>query len=78
MSAKDVPHQCGLKIAPQGLQNTIVLDSTPFDQLNLINVLDIVCSIEVFKNVPVRTMKDVIRSADKESLKAGSKVIRIQ
>ena len=74
VSAKDVPHECGLKIAPQGLQNTIVLDPTPIDQLNLINILDIVCSIEVFKNVPVRTMKDVIRSAGKETFKAGSRV----
>lgn len=77
VAAKDVPHDSGLKIAPQGLQNTIILDPTPVDQLNLINVLDVVCSIDAFKNVPIRTMKDVIISADKEVLKSGKIVIDI-
>lgn len=74
VAAKDVPLDSGLKIAPCGLQNTVVLDPTPVDPLNLINVLDVVCSIDVFKSVPIRTMKDVIISANKDSFKAGEKV----
>jgi len=75
VAAKDVPPDSGLKIAECGLEKTVVLDDTPVDHFNLINILDIVCSIDLFKNVPIRTIKDTIIAADKISFKAGETVV---
>jgi len=74
VASKDVPQDSGLKVAPCGLNNTIVIDSTPVDHFNILNLLDVVCSIDVFRNVSLRTMKDVILAADKEVFKPGQTV----
>ena len=74
VAAKDVPADSGLKIAECGLEKTVVLDATPVDHFNLINILDIVCSIDLFKKVSIRTIKDAIIAADKVSFKAGETV----
>jgi len=75
VASKDVPQDSGLKVAPCGLNNTIVIDSTPVDHFNILNLLDVVCSIDVFRNVSLRTMKDVILAADKEVFKPGQTII---
>ncbi len=74
VAAKDVPPDSGLRIAECGLEKTTVLDATPVDHFNLINILDIVCSIDLFKSVSIRTIKDAIIAADKVSYKAGETV----
>jgi len=75
VAAKDIPQDSGLKVAPCGLNNTIVIDSTPVDHFNILNMLDVVCSIDIFRNVSLRTMKDVILAGDKEFFKAGQTII---
>jgi len=77
VAAKDIPQDSGLKVAPCGLNNTIVIDSTPVDHFNILNMLDVVCSIDIFRNVSLRTMKDVILAGDKEFFKAGQTVINL-
>ena len=71
---KDIPADSGLRVAPLGLENTIILDPTPIDPLNTANILDLVCSIELFRNALIRTVKDAVISADKVTYKAGQKV----
>jgi hypothetical protein len=75
VAEKDIPPNSGLKLAPVGLENTIVLEQkSSVVESDILNILDIICTIELFQNSSLRSLRDMIQSSEIENYKEGEMV----
>lgn len=71
---KDLPPD--LKGAKTGIENTLVLDVKENKLLAAYKKLDIISSIDIFQNLPLRKVRDLLESSKVEKVKAGELVIK--
>jgi hypothetical protein len=75
VAEKDIIKDSGLKSAPVGIENTIVLVPAKDDsELDIMNTLDIICSIELFQSTNLRSLRDLIQSSKLEVIPEGTTV----
>ena len=71
---KDIPKDSGLTMAKAGLQNTITLDVSNAIPMNILNTLDVLCSIELFEKTNIRNVRDFLESAQEKTFQCGEMV----
>ena len=65
-----------MKGAKVGIENTLVLDIEDNELLSIYRKLDIISSIDIFQNLHIRKVRDLLESSKTEVVKAGELVIR--
>ena len=76
VAAKDVKAEFGLKAAQCGVENTIVIDVQKPKAFDYLQKIDVLSSIEVFENLSLRNVRDLLQSANDENFSAGQIVIK--
>ena len=76
VAEKDIPLDSGLRMAKTGLQNTISLGVQHQKPTNILNTLDVLCSIELFEKTNLRNVRDLLESAQ-EKIFINSEMVRI-
>ena len=74
VAEKDIPPDSGLRMAKTGLQNTVALDVQQTKPINILNTLDVLCSIELFEKTNLRNVRDLLESAQEQTFSAGDMV----
>ena len=74
VAKKDIPQGSGLKPAPEGINNTVVIDVKINEMLGLFEKLDIISSIKIFENLSIRKVRDFMDAGQQEFYKAGENV----
>eukprot|EP01015_Nassula_variabilis_P006932 TRINITY_DN15272_c0_g1_i1.p3 TRINITY_DN15272_c0_g1~~TRINITY_DN15272_c0_g1_i1.p3 ORF type:complete len:101 (+),score=25.49 TRINITY_DN15272_c0_g1_i1:65-367(+) len=59
IAGKDVPDDIGIKVAPDGLQNTVVLYNSKEQFGDLLQKLNLLSSIPLLERLSIRTIKDL-------------------
>ena len=74
----DMLQDCdGLKIAKEGVQNSIVLPVVPNAYLEAYNILEIVSQVEIFSSLTAAQTRDILLIAHKAKYKGGSAIIEL-
>jgi len=60
-AAKDIPLDCGLRAAPEGVQNTIVIPTVVPDNAYALEVLDLVRKIDIFAELTLNDAYEVLQ-----------------
>lgn len=76
VAAKDVPPDSGLKIAQPGLENSILLDVESIPEEKVYDKLDLIASIDLFNELPIKKFRDLMRSTYEELYLPGQFLIR--
>ena len=74
VAEKDIPPDSGLRMAKPGLQNTVALDVQQTKPINILNTLDVLCSIELFEKTNLRNVRDLLESAQEQTFTTGDMV----
>ena len=69
------PEGSNLRVAVTGVENTIVLDAKTHPHSAAIEVLDLLSSIDIFKNLSLHHAREVLTIARSEHFEAGQAVI---
>jgi hypothetical protein len=67
--------ESGLKIAPEGVENTIALNVTPHVHADAIELLKVVDSIDMFRVFTIAQAREVLQNAVPRHFKSGSTII---
>ncbi|MHB2017091.1 MAG: cyclic nucleotide-binding domain-containing protein [Candidatus Xenobia bacterium] len=76
VSARTLPPESGLKIAPTGVENTIDLHASRDDSHAALEVLDVVSRVDIFADLPLEKAADLLRCIDREVHPAGTQLVR--
>ena len=71
IAAKDIPKDCGLKGAPIGLENTMVIDVIPHKGLQIFKKIDLLSQIDIFDGLSLKSARDLIQCSTEEHYKSG-------
>jgi CRP-like cAMP-binding protein len=74
-SKKSVPNETGLQIAPEGVENTIVLDVRPHVHSEAIELLKVVDSIDMFRIFSLSQARELLQVALPHHYPEGSAII---
>ena len=77
VAKKDIPQGSELKPAPEGINNTLVIDVKINEMIELFEKLDIISSIKIFENLSIRKVRDFMDAGQQEIYKAGENVNEI-
>ena len=66
-----------LKVAKEGVQNSIVLPVVPNAYLEAYNILEIVSQVEIFSSLTAAQTRDILLIAQKQNYKGGSAIIEL-
>lgn len=72
---KDVPRDKGLKGAHVGLENTIRIDVSPPAHADALSLLDVFCSVDLFRDFPLERAREILHLAHRVRYAKGSKII---
>lgn len=75
MSRHLLPKDSGLRIAPTGLENTIVIDVKPPAYNDAVEILDVLTHIDLFDNFPLRKAHEFLMLARREHFYPGEMII---
>ncbi len=70
VSHDSIPKDCGLKIAPIGLSNTVELDVQPSDFDETLELLSVIMNIDIFKDFTVSKIRGFLSIVSKETFGA--------
>lgn len=73
-AAKDIPAECGLKGAPEGVHNTINVDTNLPENAGALEVLDLVRKIDLFCELTLNNAYEILQMARKVSYPKGAVV----
>jgi len=73
---KTIPADSGLRVAPTGLDNTIVLTTEPRPHEEAISVVDGLNRIDIFDNLPFSRMRQLLLYARVRALHAGETLFK--
>lgn len=76
VAAKDVPANSGLKIAQPGLENSILLEVESSSEEKVYDKLDLIASIDLFNELPIKKFRDLMRSSYEEHYLPGQFLIK--
>ncbi|HVO32186.1 MAG TPA: cAMP/cGMP-dependent 3',5'-cyclic-AMP/GMP phosphodiesterase [bacterium] len=76
IAEKDIPADSGLRGAPVGLADTITLEVEPPRHAEAIDLLEAVCSTDLFKDFPLSRSPEVLQIAKKVDYAPGVTVFR--
>lgn len=76
IAEKDVPAASGLKSAPVGLRDTIRVDVKLPEHAEAIDLLESVCSVDLFKDFPVSRAPEILQIARKKDYPAQATLFR--
>jgi hypothetical protein len=71
IAQKDVPLDCGLRLAKIGFENTIAIPVTPPKSLQIYKKIDLLSQIEVFENISLKSARDLIQTSTEEHYLSG-------
>jgi len=74
-SQKAVPPDTGLRIAPDGVENTIELDVTPHVHAEAIELLKVIDNIDMFKVFTLSQAREILQNAIPKQYQAGETII---
>lgn len=75
IAEKDLPVDTGLKIARAGVENTIRIEVTPPDHSEAIEILDLIGSIDLFRNFNIAKSREVLQMARRRRFSVGETII---
>ncbi len=75
IAAKDVPADKGLKTARGGIENTIRIDSAAPRHAEAIELLDLVCGVDLFRGFSISRAREVLQVAKRTKYQAGTRII---
>jgi len=75
IAKKDVPESSGLKAAEVGLDKTLHIDVHPPEHADEIDVLNVFCSIDFFRELPLSRSKELLVLAKRRQVEAGDTII---
>ena len=67
VSRDSIPKECGLKIAPTGLSNTVELDVKPSDFDETLELLSVLMNIDIFKNFSIAKIRGFLSIISREN-----------
>jgi CRP-like cAMP-binding protein/glyoxylase-like metal-dependent hydrolase (beta-lactamase superfamily II) len=76
VAERDVPPELGLKVARVGLEHTLRVDVAPPPRGEAIEVLDVICAVELFRDFPLARAGEILHAARRARVAAGETVIR--
>lgn len=76
VAERDVPDEHGLKVARVGLEHTLRVDVAPPPRGEAIDVLEAICSVELFREFPLARAGEILHAARRERVSAGQVIIR--
>ncbi|MCF8109311.1 MAG: cAMP/cGMP-dependent 3',5'-cyclic-AMP/GMP phosphodiesterase [Desulfohalobiaceae bacterium] len=76
VSPGSIPKDCGLRIAPTGLANTLELDVSPLPYAEAIEVLDIFSHLDIFEGLPIDKAREFLIVSNQEHYRQGEVVFR--
>ncbi len=72
---KSLPPKSGFRIAPVGLENTLILDANPQGHNAAVEALDSLSQVELFKDFNLRKAKEFLMTVKVEKYLMGEKLI---
>ncbi len=75
IAKKDVPESSGLKAAAVGLDQTLRVEVERPEQAEAIDVLNVFCSIDFFRELPLSRARELLVLAKRRSAAAGDTII---
>jgi CRP-like cAMP-binding protein len=73
-AAKDLPLESGLKSAPEGVHNTIVVDTKLPENAGALEILDLVRKIDLFGDLTLNNAYEILQMARKKTYTKGEMV----
>ena len=73
--ARQLPPGSGLRVAPNGLDETVVLEATPVRGSEAIALLDILSGVDLFRDFPIHKASEFLQMAHREEFSAGTRII---
>ena len=70
VSHDSIPKECGLKIAPIGLSNTVELNVPPSDFDEILELLSVIMNIDIFKDFTISKIREFLSIVSRETFKA--------
>lgn len=75
IARKDVPTDANLKTAEVGLDNTLRIDVERPHHADAIDILNVFCSIDFFRELPMSRARELLLLATRRTVKAGETII---
>lgn len=75
IAEKDVPEGSGLRSAKPGLEHTIRIDVPATARADTIEMLDTLCSVDIFRDFPISRAREFLHAARRVKLPAGDRII---
>lgn len=75
IAKKDVPTGVGLKAAEVGLDKTLVIDVHDPLHAQAIDILNVVCSVDFFRDLPLSRAREILMVARRRRVAAGERII---
>ncbi|RHY33488.1 hypothetical protein DYB32_001605 [Aphanomyces invadans] len=75
-AAKDIPVDSGLRAAPEGVQNTIIVPTDLPESASTMEVLDLIRKIDIFGDLTLNDAYEVIQMAQRVTFSKGDTVER--
>lgn len=75
IAKKDVPTTGGLKAADVGLDKTLVIDVNDPVHAQAIDILNVVCSVDFFRDLPLSRAREILMVARRRRVAAGERII---
>ncbi|MDC3378948.1 cAMP/cGMP-dependent 3',5'-cyclic-AMP/GMP phosphodiesterase [Planctomycetota bacterium] len=76
IAEKDLPTDAGLKVAPCGVEHTLVLEVEPPRHAEAIELLDVFASIDLFRDLTLGRGREILQVADRHRYKADAGIIQ--
>jgi CRP-like cAMP-binding protein/glyoxylase-like metal-dependent hydrolase (beta-lactamase superfamily II) len=75
MAEKDLPKDKGLKVARSGIEHTIKIAADTPRHADAIELLDVICGVDLFRNFPISRAREVLQVARRIRYSQGTKII---
>jgi CRP-like cAMP-binding protein/ribonuclease BN (tRNA processing enzyme) len=75
IAQRDLPKDKGLKVARPGIEHTIRIDSEPPRHAEAIELLDVISSVDLFRQFTILRAREVLQAARRVKHPQGTKVI---
>jgi len=72
---RQLPAGSGLRVAPNGLEGTVVLEAAPPPSSEAIARLDVLAGVDLFRDFPIHKASEFLQMARREAFRAGELVI---
>lgn len=75
VSARSLPDDAGLRVAPTGLENTIDLHASSGEAVDVLEALDVMSQVDILRGLPAERAAEFVRSVQRVRFPAGERML---